>query len=54
MSIWVDAISVAPFGSVYTNAKVWADPLPELGVTETAAGGPPLLPPVIVNPALVL
>src|SRR6266496_4713678 len=30
--------SAAPAGSEYRNWKVWTAPLPELGVTETAAG----------------
>jgi hypothetical protein len=47
-------MSAAPFGSVYKNAKVWDDPLPELGVTDTAAGGPLLTAAVMVSPALVL
>ena len=36
------------------NAKVCEAPLPEFGVTDTAAGNPLLLPPVMVNEAVVL
>jgi hypothetical protein len=53
MSICADVISVAPAGSVYANTKVCAEPLPELGVTDTDDRLPPL-PPVTVNAALVV
>ena len=35
----MDKISAAPCGSEKTKVKVCAEPLPELGVTETAVGG---------------
>ena len=49
MSICVETISVAPFGSVNVKAKVCDDPLLEFGVTDTGAGGPllPPLPPLV-------
>jgi hypothetical protein len=52
MSICADVISVAPAGSVYANTNVCADPLPELGVTDTDDRLPLL--PVTVNAALVV
>ena len=39
MSIWVDTIFVPPLASEKPNANVCDDPLPLLGVTETADGG---------------
>ncbi len=54
MSICKELISAAPLGSEKAKAKVWAEPLPELGVTETTVGGPLLAPPLMVSPALVL
>src|SRR5689334_13465827 len=53
MSSCVDAISAAPTESENTKANVCDDPLPEEGVTDTAAGGcgvppPPLPPPLVV------
>src|SRR5579863_5721629 len=47
-------MSVAPLGSENANAKVCDDPLPEFGVTETGAGGPPLLAPVTVSDAVAV
>ena len=38
MSIWVQLISVTPFGSVNWNANVWDEPLPLVGETETLLG----------------
>jgi hypothetical protein len=54
MSICAELISAAPFGSEYVNVKVCEAPLPEFGVTDTAAGFPPLLAAVMVSEALVL
>ncbi len=54
MSICADAMSAAPLGSENANVKVCAAPLPEFGVTDTAAGPPPLLPPVMVSEALTV
>src|ERR1051326_8323027 len=39
MSICVETMFVAPFGSEKTNPNVWLVPLPELGVTDTTVGG---------------
>jgi hypothetical protein len=50
----VEEMSVAPLGSVNAKANVPDDPLPVFGVTETGAGGPLLLPPVMVSEAVVL
>jgi hypothetical protein len=43
--ICVETMLAAPLGSEYVNAKVWAEPLPAFGETDTAEGGadPPLL-----------
>jgi hypothetical protein len=46
-------MSAAPLGSENANVKIWAEPLPELGVTETGTGGPPPEP-VTLSEALVL
>jgi len=39
MSIWVDPMLAAPFGSENVNVNVWLGPVPDAGETDIADGG---------------